>query len=345
MIMERCINLDWLECYCREPRALDEEYWRACGYSVAAREYGTPQYHDVLTLSLNARPFVEIRRRPLSIIDEGGIFPANACHIRMVNSALYTADPVGDFLRFLARHHVRIVSTSRLDVCLDFVRFDNGTDPALFLRDYFAGLYAKVNQCRFSAHGIDTWRARTFHSVKWGSEKSRLTTKMYCKTLELATTKDKPYIRAQWNAAGFPSDAEVWRIEFSMKSSCKSMMSTETGEMIDLSLQNIISRPDFMALFAALYETYFDFRHVLGLTRKDRCPRVPLFDFNVIEGTYKFVDIVMKPDPDRRARMMLKYLNEIIADAGKWGLEATWAADELREVFIKKFQFARPPSK
>lgn len=343
--MNRCINVDWLEVFALEPSALDADYWRARGYSVNVREYGTPQYSDVYTLSMNGVQLYEVRRAPLSIKSQGGIFDPRACHIRVVNSALYTRAPIIDFMRFLELHHIKIVSTSRLDICLDFQKFDNRTDPARFMSDYFAGKYAKINQCKFSAHGVDAWQNKVYHSVKWGSEKSRLTTKMYCKTLELATTKDKPYIRGQWKAAGMRDDLDVWRIEFSLKSSCKSMMSCEDGEIIDMSLRNITSRDDLMCIFSALYERYFDFRHVLGTTRKDRCPRAPLFDFNVIEGTYKFVDIVQKPDPDRRAKMMLKYLNEIIAESGEWGLEATWAADELREVFINKYRFVRPQSK
>lgn len=340
--MDRCVNLDWLEVYALEPSALDESYWRAAGYSVAAREYGTPQYRDVLTLSLNGAPVYEVRRSPLSVRTEGGIFPPNACHIRLVNRTCYNRAPVVDFLQFLARHHIQLLTTSRLDIALDFVQFDNELDPRAFLVDYFASVYAKLNQSRFTAHGVDAWAAKVYHSVKWGSNKSRLTTKMYCKSLELSESgHDKPYIRAAWQAAGLPPDVDVWRVEFSMKSQCKSMVECETGEAIDLHLRNMLTRADLMATFAALYERYFDFRQLIGDVRKDRCPRVPLFSFDVIEGVYKFADIVVKPDPDRRAKMMLAYLNEIIADSGAWGLDATWAADELRDVFLKKFRWRK----
>ena len=335
----RCINLDWLEVFAKEPAALTPDYFRAAGYNVNVREYGTPQYAQMFTLSLGALPLLEIRRAPYSLKSQGGIFDLGAMHIRLCNNTCYARDPVGTLLRFLARHKIQLLTTSRLDIALDFQIFDNGTAPRDFLADYFRGRYAKVNQSRFSAHGVDTWENKTYHSVKWGSDSSRITTKMYCKTLELLVGgHDKPYIRSAWSAAGLDLLRDTWRIEFSMKSQCKSMVEVETGNLIDLSLRNMQTRDDLMTTFAALYEHYFDFRRVTG-QRKDRCPRAPLMDFSVIDGVYKWADIVQQKQAGKRELMMLRYLDEIIQE--RWDFNATWAAQELREVFVKKFRFAK----
>ena len=47
----RCINIDWLEVYCFENKAIprDMEYFKKQGYVVKKRDYGTPQYKEVLT--------------------------------------------------------------------------------------------------------------------------------------------------------------------------------------------------------------------------------------------------------------------------------------------------------
>ena len=346
LIMDRCINLDWLEVFAEEPQPLTPDYFQRLNYQVKIRDYGTPQYRQMFVVSRGiysqgtaAVASFEIRRDPYSIKSQGGIFNPNAMHIRLSNSTCYTRDPVGLLLQFCARHRIRIVCTSRLDIALDFQIFENGTAPREFLSDYFRGRFAKVNQSKFSVHGVDTWNDKTYHSVKWGSDASRITTKMYCKTLELLVGgHDKPYIRSAWAAAGLDPLRDVWRIEFSMKSSCKSMVEVDTGNVVDLSIDNMRSRQDLMTTFAALYEHYFDFRRVTG-QRKDRCPRIELMNFAVIDGVYKWLDIPQTKQAGKRELMMLRYLDEIIAE--RWDMQSTWAAQELREVFVKKFRFAK----
>jgi hypothetical protein len=62
-------------------------------------------------------------------------------------------------------------------------------------------------------------------------------------------------------------------------------------------------------------------------------------DFSVIDGVYKWADIVQQKQAGKRELMMLRYLDEIIQE--RWDFNATWAAQELREVFVKKFRFAK----
>ena len=85
----RCINLDWLEVFAKEPAALNPDYFRAAGYNVNVREYGTPQYAQMFTLSLGALPLLEIRRAPYSLKSQGGIFETGAMHIRLCNNTCY----------------------------------------------------------------------------------------------------------------------------------------------------------------------------------------------------------------------------------------------------------------
>ena len=48
-----------------------------------------------------------------------------------------------------------------------------------------AGELAKVNQCKLSAHGKDSFDDRIWNSLSWGAEKSMISTKLYNKTLEM----------------------------------------------------------------------------------------------------------------------------------------------------------------
>lgn len=65
----KCINLDWLSVYCLEPKGvvMNAAYFKALGWTVEEREYGTPQYREKFTLMNGKHPFLEIERNPYSL--------------------------------------------------------------------------------------------------------------------------------------------------------------------------------------------------------------------------------------------------------------------------------------
>ena len=68
--MNRCVNIDWLEVYCLEsieaPR--NAQFFRARGFKVKEREYGTPQYREMFTIyDSEDFPQFEVRRNPYSV--------------------------------------------------------------------------------------------------------------------------------------------------------------------------------------------------------------------------------------------------------------------------------------
>lgn len=212
----RCINFDWLEVYCLEPKSepRDADFFASLGFAVKKRVYGTPQYREMFTILEGEFPMVEVRRNPYSLKDEGGVFVPESTHIRLSNRACYLQDPIGYLRKFLQDAGYVFQSFSRVDICLDFFQLDDGTDPNIFLQDYAREKYFKhhlstiaphgveVTGANISGHGIDRQFERQYNSWSWGSPSSAISVKMYDKTLELAEVKDKYYIRDQWLAAG-----------------------------------------------------------------------------------------------------------------------------------------------
>ena len=183
----RCVNLDWLEVHAYEPilTSLNAHYYRAQGWIVEEREYGTRVYREMFVLiGRDNQPLLEIRRNPAS---QGlnGVHQANECHIRLTNRSCYFDDAASYLQSFLNNYGYYNVRISRVDVCLDFVSFDMGDDPAAFVRRYFKHKYSKINQGRISAHGDDTWSGLECNSLSWGSKMSDVSTKLYNKTMEL----------------------------------------------------------------------------------------------------------------------------------------------------------------
>lgn len=275
-------NLDWLMVYCREPNFhdLDADYFQRQGYFVKSRDYGSPQYHEMFTIYDDHNfPMIEIRRSPKSLRGSGGIFERGDCHIRLTNRACYMQRPI-DYLReFLLRFGYTFMSVSRVDVCCDFVSFDNGLLPADFSRRYVEGAFLKINQARVCAHGVDDWDSRFWNSISWGSPSSVVRTKMYDKSLELIQVKNKPWIREQWFRAGLlaPNDlnTHVWRVEFSLNSSAKTFK--KGGDFIDVDLSTYDCREKLRLVFHSLCERYFHFKEFRVNVRKYRCPDVVLF--------------------------------------------------------------------
>lgn len=217
----KCINLDWLSVYCLEPKGvvMNAAYYKNLGWSVEEREYGTPQYKEKFTLMNGRHPFLEIERNPYSLKQNGGIFEPESCHIRLANRTLYQPNPVQQLTNFIVKYGYEYKGISRVDVCCDLTIFDNGMKPQDLANKYMKDKIWKVHQSKIDAHstdGDDSWRipihlgahgretktGRTWNSLKWGSPKSALSTKLYNKTLELETNTGKFYIKDAWVKSG-----------------------------------------------------------------------------------------------------------------------------------------------
>lgn len=309
----RCINLDWLEVHCLEPinQPHDSNFFRSVGFVVHERPYGTRVYLEMFTLDDNdGNAFMEIRRNPAS---QGitGIHTPNECHLRLTNYACYWDDAAEVMSQFIATYNYEFNRISRVDICLDFERFDYGDDPQAFITRYLKRRYSKINQGNIHTHGQDTWNGQVWNSLSWGAPSSDIGTKMYNKTLELydrpTASYKKPYIRWAWKQCGLVDDPirvtrevdgnsvtpMIWRIEFSIRSSVKRWFVIELDgkrrnyQSIRNTLDQYAGRDRLLTLFASLAQHYFHFKYWSEGERKDRCPDKRLFRWEGQQYVYK----------------------------------------------------------
>ena len=289
----------------------DANYFRRVGLTVSERDYGTRVYKEMFTVNdVHGNPFVEVRRAPYST-GYGGIHAVEECHLRLVNAACYLDNAAALMQNFIDTYGYTINRISRVDICLDFERFDEGDDPAVFLSRYLRQVYSKINQGNITAHGADRWNGQVWNSVSWGSPTSAIGTKFYNKTMELydaATgTYRKPHIRYAWLKCGLIDDfhkvmkqgkdgwytPQIWRVEFSIRSSVKKWFAIELNgeEKHYQSIRNTLDmydcREKLLTLFASLQQHYFHFKHFQKEQRKDRCPDKVLFKWKGVQLTYK----------------------------------------------------------
>lgn len=330
----RCLNLDWLELYCLESGQNfphDAEYFRRCGFEVNERDYGTRQYEQMFTIcDAHGHGFLEVRRKPVSgerAQQNKGIFSPFSCHLKLVNRYCYAENAIDLLSDFLNKHGYAIQRIFRLDLALDFEKFDDNTDPNAFLKRYLDGKFTKVNQGNISAHGADRWEGRFWHSVSWGSPKSMVSAKMYDKTIELSQVKDKPYIRYAWFTSGLVDDFQtlqkigadekaykphIWRLEFSIKSSAKGWLVIENNEGKQASEEQVPHTIDTydtpekrLLAFQMLARHYFHFKYYEEGKRKDLCKDRILFNWERTDVIYK-IDRLLTDRPKDRAADALK---------------------------------------
>ena len=342
----RCLNIDWLEVYVLEDVTrfpFDANYFASKGYVVHVREYGTRVYKEMFTIDdERGNAWLEVRRNPASEKSRnGGLFPPNACHIRLSNYACYRDDAIIALRDFLALHHYEFVKIYRIDLALDFELFDLGDDPAKFIERFMSGKYSKMNQTNISAHGQDNWNGRLWNSLSWGKPSSMISTKMYCKSLELEQAHDKPYIRWAWYLHGMIDDPingtkhdangdvykpAIWRVEFSIKSSAKKWFLIERSDQrhgkipMPYTLDTFGTAERRLLVFGSIAQHYFHFKYFEPDQRKDRCKDKVLFKFHLNDYFVKIERVTKSDRPDNKLERikqmllglrMLAYENEV----------------------------------
>lgn len=332
--MQRCINLDWLEVYALEPITTphDADYFRAQGFQVIVRDYGTRIYEQMFTLiGADGFPFVEVRRKPKS----GGVLTINASHLRLTNRACYFYN-AGELMKeFLQRCGYTFVSISRVDICLDFEKFDYGDLPEKFVTRYIGHKYAKINQAEATVHFNDEWARRYFNSLSWGSKKSDIGTKLYDKTMELYDEKlgafKKPYILQAWFESRLVDDpircmkkktdeAEyrpaIWRLEFSIKSNVKGWFvinpegKTNKIRSIRNTIDTYANRAQLLPIFDLLAQHYFHFKKYQAGRSKYDCKDKQLFNFATDNQFYRVDKIASPNKADALIIRLIKYLRQ-----------------------------------
>lgn len=291
---------------------MNADFYMQHGMQVVRRDYGTRVWDEMFTIyGTDGERLLEIRRKPKSSSMAGGtgILDPLACHVRLCNRTCYFDDAVDQLRNFLVNWGYTIIRISRVDIALDFERFDYGDNPEKFLLRYLERKYSKINQADIAPHGRDAWDGRKWNSISWGSKTSCINTKFYNKTLELQQVSDKPYIRQAWWAAGLIDDwheltkrmpdgtvykPTIWRVEFSIKSGTRNwfLIEDQSGKRVKKrSIRNTLSMYDtkqkLLDMFMSLAEHYFHFKKVEyindskaiatnALTAIARDPRHPL---------------------------------------------------------------------
>ena len=333
--LPRCVNVDWLEIYAMEDNRqypMNADFFRERGYMVHERDYGTRVYSEMFTIEDgHGNNFVEVRRNPQSGSSEFTGLSELSCHLRLVNRACYTNSPVRDLAEFMIKNNYVYQRIFRIDIAYDFRIFDSGDNPEKFIRRYIEKKYSKVNQCKVRVIGDDRWASFDWESVSWGAPTSMVGTKMYNKTKELkATGNKKPWIVQAWFESKLIDDPlnlpDVWRIEFSLKSSARNWIVIEDSDAKHERKKAIPHTPELFdgrdrlwQRFLDMSHHYFRFKHLdkkrkpddkgeYQNVRKDACPDKVLFDYSKVPELYQVEAVARESVPNRDDDVLSRHL-------------------------------------
>lgn len=344
--MNYCLNFDWFEVFTYEPSwCTGPEWFEELGFVVVQREYGTRVYQQMFTVfTSDGLPWIEVRRLPLSKKSKGGILDDRACSIRLVNRSCYEAMCIQNLWNFLRSHGYQykdnVCALSRVDVCLDFTELyinEKSVHPGMFMRDYMAGKYFKVNQPRVRAYGTEREDGLHFHQLSWGSPSSSVSCKLYNKSLEMAEQKTKPYIIDSWIKSGVlegeEDDTTVYRIEFSLRAGTDYWISDKDSEFyLCNTIDAWLDTSNYIRFFNGLLRHYFQFAYTEEGKAKYKCNR--FFPMGAIsKDAYRPVKKVTTcKDSGRTEKMMINKL-ERLRDSGMVDVRYQESINAILHVF------------
>lgn len=244
-------------------------------FQVKRQHFSTQVFSVIEEIWYNSKRWATIVRKPFS-----KVLDPNLILIKFDNWFLYRTEVQRTVPKLLSELGLEFKAISRIDLCSDFVEFDNGMNPENFVRRFLADKilrYGKTSFSTFGSHSAKHEHRNRFETLRFGTVHSDVATYLYNKTKEMNDKINKPWIRALWDKHGMDTTKDVWRLEFSIKSSNKTMVNQETGEFMPMNSIDIL-KPEMQRLvYAIMINKYWKFYHNDGQKKKSRMKEVKCF--------------------------------------------------------------------
>lgn len=323
--MQKCLAVDWLTLMVTMPRKDFENH--KCRFEIRKNDHQTrhfKQIHYIYAPGGDEVGYVAHDPHSEILAPEAGLLKLN-------NKYLYQEGLKEWVIKLLAELKMTFCSISRIDLALDFQRFNNNLCPGNFIRKYISDAYLKTGRAQFNLQGKEgSSKGKAYESLKFGSAESDIQYYIYNKTKEMAAVKHKQWIEDNWKANGYDGDGDVWRLEFRLKKSKKGIyaidekqhpiMDIRTGEIkgyrpvkhsrLVFDMETLDSLDNISELYSYLFNRYFTFVHNNKGKRKDRCKPVTLFSKG-FETKGVAIKLSEKREADRAARIFAKHLHKL----------------------------------
>lgn len=262
---------------------------------------------------------------------DSGLFKLNNKYLYQVGLKEWVIDVLKDL-------GMEFMSISRIDLALDFQRFNNNLDPANFIKKFLTGDYIKKGRFNWNIQGKGgQTKGLAYETLKFGSPDSDVQYYLYNKTGEMKARKHKQWIEDNWKANGYDGTGDVWRLEYRLKKTKKGIYKTdyETGEMeLIFDMTTLDCLDNLNDVYSYLFNHYFSFVRNEKKIRKDRCKPVTLFSKG-FETRGIAIKLSEKKESDRSARIMAKHLQKLEYEMKGLDFHLAILSHELTGYFIQ----------
>lgn len=314
----RCINIDWLQVYgllADEMKVV--ELATSAGYKIKDNDRGTRHFAKWYTLYTKCGQFqlAQICCCPFSVKgqEKGGIFIKGSATIQLCNRFCYAPNQLAILAEICTTLCFKFKSISRLDLCLDFQRFDNAMKPQTLIRGFYNSDFWKMDYAKALGVG-EQGRVYKPQTLTFSGKNSAIGVKMYNKSLEMKEVHEKPYIRDAWSECGLINNDDVWRLEVSIKSDGRTIVNIGTGEVVKFGLRDIDTPEKRHDLFFLMIDKKFVWKYNRGESSKSKAKRIQLFNINDDVKVWKPIKLTNAHDYTKRAKTLVNALRDMLDD-------------------------------
>jgi hypothetical protein len=211
--MDNVISCDWLSF---TGHLINHEYSRYYPvsngkYSTKDETKGTAVYQNLKRYSKNNLSYFVVLYNP-----RASFLSNYSCQVKLDNHCLYSSE-LETILKDIFECGITFHCFTRLDLCIDFITFDNNLSPQKFISLVMKNKIFKLRK----GDGFSFFK--NHHNIEhtgisFGKKSSICHWRLYNKSLELREVKDKYYIREMWAKNNHTEqEGDVWRLEVELK--------------------------------------------------------------------------------------------------------------------------------
>ncbi len=350
---DKLLSIDWLEFSCIRNTNLsehenNERFFTSVKKSEKLKSFHFSEIIEVYILEDAENPFAILNTKA-----HVGFIGDNVTIVKIQNKFLYDKDLIRNINIMLSELGLVFKKINRFDVALDFQKMASNLCPQDVLRKIARLEIQKKGNSKnknritlnldkkkqkgeqFSEDITCIWRGRKVNGVMFGSRHSFLYAVMYNKSLEMRTVKQKPWICEKWKKIGFANDIDVYRLEFSIKPSKKSVIDTETGAVLGFDTLDFVEMSNSEILFRTILEDKFSFVVPEAGKRFSRCEPFPLFDFEETHAAHVIQRLSDKTESTNFTKYTIKKAYQRICEAKENSSVQTWEIDSL-EMYLSE---------
>lgn len=294
--MQKVFNIDWLQVNCKGTLIPKQDLI----YTV--QPYQTKVFSKITTIHKGNRLLCTVASLPKS-----PIIPPETNIIKFDNNVLYNFDLWDIYDLIMNDHGLKFNNITRLDICMDFNYFDCNMTGRKFIENFAKGKYYHHSKTNFNIHGRQK-KYLVYDYLRFGSSESPISCYLYNKSQEMQAKGVKQYIIDQWNINDLKTQYEVYRLEFSLKSSRCELVNNYYGTAEKLTIKNLKSTAWLQKLFWCLVDKYFCF----SIFDKYKAPKdlKKLFLFNHLNYFYTHRIFKLSTITNRSDKIYLRKMEE-----------------------------------